>query len=222
MRHLNQPFRPALLAALAVSLFAMLAVPPAGAQGGSPVFKDEAALLETGPLPDMVLGEPDAPVTIVEYASMTCPFCARFHAEVLPSVKEQYIDTGKVRLIYRDFPTQPARLAVAASMLARCVGQERYFAFIDVMFAEQTRWIVEQPVEPLKKLSKQAGLTEEAFDKCLANQELLDGIKWTADRAREEFDVTGTPTLFVNGQKVSGGQALGGELDEIIEHHLGG
>jgi protein-disulfide isomerase len=181
---------------------------------------DHAALLETGPLEDRVQGEPDAPVTIIEYASMTCPHCAAFHENVYPGIKENYIDTGKARLIFREYPLD--RLAVAASMLARCVDEDRFFPFIAILFDQRDLWVVQDPVEPLKNLAKQAGLNDEAFDKCLSNQELLDGIDWIQSRGGTEFDVGGTPSFFVNGEFVAAERAQSVEqFSEIIEKHLG-
>src|SRR5215213_10434237 len=112
-------------------------------------------LLRPGPLPDLVLGKADAPVTIIEYASMTCPHCATFHKTTYPALKEKYIDTGKVRFIFREFPLD--ELAVAASMLARCVGGDKSMALIDVLFASQDRWAVRQPLPQLQQISRQAG-----------------------------------------------------------------
>jgi len=181
---------------------------------------DQAALLETGALEDRVLGEPDAPVTIIEYASMTCPHCAAFHENVYPGIKENYIDTGKSRLIFREYPLD--RLAVATSMLARCVDEDRFFPFISILFDQRDLWVVQEPVEPLKNLAKQAGLNDEAFDKCLSNQELLDGIDWIQNRGRTEFDVGGTPSFFVNGEFVAAERAQSvDQFSEIIEKHLG-
>lgn len=180
---------------------------------------DIPKLMEQGSLPDKIVGEDSAPVTIIEYASMTCPHCATFHTDVYPQLKEKYVDTGKVRFVFREFPLD--RLAAAASMLARCVEDDKFFPFIDVLFREQGNWVSRDPIDPLKKLSKQAGLSEEAFDKCLANQELLDGVVWIKDRATEEFEVRSTPTFFVNGQLVRGGQSID-EFEEIIDGFIGG
>ena len=183
-------------------------------------FEDEQALLETGELSDRIQGEPDAPVTIIEYASMTCPHCAAFHKNSYPKIKQTYIDTGKARLIFREFPLD--KLAAATSMLARCVDDDRFFAFIDILFAQQRNWARENPLEPLRKFAKQAGLSDEAFDKCLSNQELLDGIVWIKDRGSSEFNVNGTPSFFVNGEFVSAQQAQDfDEFSQIVEKHLG-
>ena len=112
-------------------------------------------LMRPGPLPDLVLGKADAPVTIVEYASMTCPHCANFHKTTYPALKTKYIDTGKVRFIFREFPLD--EVAVAASMLARCAGGEKSMALIDVLFASQDRWAVRDPLPALMQIARQAG-----------------------------------------------------------------
>ncbi len=180
---------------------------------------DEAELLETGALNDNTQGEDDAPVTIIEYASMTCPHCASFHKNAYPKIKQTYVDTGKARMIFREFPLD--RLALAIAMLARCVEPDRFFPFIDILFTQQKTWRNENPIKPLKKFAKQAGLNDEAFDKCLSNQELLDGIWWIKNRGGEEFNVNGTPSFFVNGEFVSAQQAQDFDVfSEIVEKHL--
>jgi len=206
-------------AASLVLAFALFAAAPAPAETEQPVFQDKTALLVAGPLGDIAIGAEDAPVTMIEYASMTCPHCAHFDAEILPELKKKYIDTGKVRLIFREFPLD--RLAVAAAMLARCVDKEKFFPFVDVLFKNQLTWATEHPLEPLKELSKQAGLSEDSFDKCLANQEVLDGIVWVQDRAQKEFEVHSTPTFFINGREVRGAVPVA-EFEQIIDAQLNG
>lgn len=205
--------------ALAIALALAAAIQTTAAAQGAASF-DQAALVETGPLEDMVLGRDDAPVTIIEYASMTCPHCASFHDSVLPKLKENYLDTGKARLIFREYPLD--RLAAAASMLARCVEPDRFFPFVAILFDQQQTWVRENPVEPLKKFAKQAGLSDEAFDKCLSNQELLDGIAWVQDRGKTEFDVNGTPSFFINGEYVSAARVQDFDaMAKIIDQKLG-
>ena len=168
--------------------------------GSAPLAFAQSAedLLKPGPLPDLVLGKADAPVTIIEYASMTCPHCANFHKTTYPALKAKYIDTGKVRFIFREFPLD--ELAVAASMLARCVGGEKSIAMIDVLFASQDKWAVRQPIPILQQIAKQAGMTEKAFDECLKDQKLYDNIMAMRERGSKEYKVESTPTLFVNGK----------------------
>jgi protein-disulfide isomerase len=171
-------------------------------------------LLRPGPLPDMVLGKADAPVTIIEYASMTCPHCANFHKTTYPALKTKYIDTGKVKFIFREFPLD--ELAVAASMLARCAGGEKSIAMIDVLFASQEKWAVRNPVPILQQISKQAGFTEKTFDECLKDQTLYNNIMAMRERGTKEYKVESTPTLFVNGKMLKGGATIE-ELEKAIE-----
>jgi len=163
-------------------------------------------LLRPGPLPDLVLGKADAPVTIIEYASMTCPHCAHFHKTTYPALKSEYIDTGKVRFIFREFPLD--QLAAAAFMLARCGGKERFFPMIETLFQQQRTWAVQRPLQPLMAISKQAGLSETTFNECLKNQQVLDGIEDVRQRAANKFNVQSTPTFFVNGKQLRGAATL--------------
>jgi len=162
------------------------------------------ALMEEGPLEDIVLGDPDAPHVIVEYASMTCPHCASFYNNVFPDVKEKYIDTGKARFVFREFPLDG--LAVAASMLARCAGEERFYPMVDGLFETQETWAVpgEDGKQKLLLIAKQAGFSQESFEKCLADKELFDKIVAVRKKAHEEFGVDSTPSFFVNGKKLDG------------------
>jgi protein-disulfide isomerase len=125
-------------------------------------------LMTPGPLGDEALGTPNAPLTVIEYSSMTCPHCAEFHLNTFPGVKKRYIDTGKVRFIFREFPLDS--LAVAASVLARCAGSGNYFRVVDMLFARQKEWMVLQPLPPLLSIANQAGFTKQSFDECLANK----------------------------------------------------
>ena len=173
-------------------------------------------LMRPGPLPDLVEGKADAPVTIIEYASMTCPHCANFHKTTYAALKTKYIDTGKVRFIFREFPLD--ELAVAASMLARCAGKDdsgKALALIDVLFASQDKWATRNPVPILQQMAKQAGMTEKAFDECLKDQKLYNDILAMRERGSKEFKVESTPTLFVNGKLQKGGATIE-ELDKII------
>jgi len=170
-------------------------------------------LMRPGPLPDLVEGKADAPVTIIEYASMTCPHCANFHKTTYAALKTKYIDTGKVRFIFREFPLD--ELAVAASMLARCAGGEKALAMIDVLFASQDKWATRNPVPILQQMARQAGITEKAFDECLKDQTLYNNIMAVRERGSKEYKVESTPTLFVNGKMQKGGATIE-ELDKII------
>jgi protein-disulfide isomerase len=154
-------------------------------------------------LPDIALGSSDAPVTIIEYASMTCPHCAAFYATSFPDLKSKYIDTGKVRFIFREFPLDP--LAAAASMLARCAGDDKRNAIVDLLFAQQKNWaFTQKPLEALAGVLKQTGMSQSGFDACLKNQDLYNKIAKVHDHAAEKFSVTATPTFFINGKKENG------------------
>ena len=177
-------------------------------------------LMRAGPLPDIVLGKADAPVTVVEYASMTCPHCAAFSKTTFPELKTKYIDTGKVRFIFREFPLD--ELAVAAAMLARCVDKEngeKAVALIEVLFNSQDKWAVRQPLPPLQQIAKQAGLSQQAFEQCLADQKLYNDILAMRERGSKEFKVESTPTLFVNGKMQKGGASFE-ELEKLIAANL--
>jgi protein-disulfide isomerase len=192
----------AALALVATSQLAPAALAQRKKVAPSEVPVDE--LMKPGPLPDLVLGNADAPITVVEYASMTCGHCAHFHTTVFPTLKEKYVDTGKVRFIMREFPLD--NLAAAASMLARCAGDGKTFPLISVLFAKQDDWafVKGDPRPELLKFAKQAGFTQESFEKCLTDQKLLDDITAIRSRAAETFGVNATPAFFVNGKKLNG------------------
>lgn len=169
-------------------------------------------------LEDIVLGDPDAPITVIEYASMTCPHCASFHTDTLPQLKEQYIDTGKVKFILREFPLD--NLAAAASLLARCVEQDKYYDFVDVLFEKQSQWAnADDPLQELRQISKLAGFTEARFNSCLRDQEKLDYIQQVRDTGNQKYDIRSTPTLIINGQKLEGNQSISA-LQQVIDPML--
>ncbi len=180
-------------------------------------------LLKPGPLEDIVIGSADAPNTIVEYASMTCGHCANFHTKVFPELKTKYIDTGKVRFILREFPLDG--LATAAFMVARCSGKDRYYPMVDGLFETQKSWAVagSEGKDKLLLVAKQAGFSQERFDQCLADKELFDKIVEVRKRGHEEFEVDSTPTFFINGKRLRGGQDIeqfdvvlaGGDPEEL-------
>jgi protein-disulfide isomerase len=156
-------------------------------------------------LPDMALGPANAPVTITEFASMTCPHCAAFNAEVFPKIKSEYIDTGKIRYVFREFPLDIK--AAAGSMLARCIAKDdagKYFAVIDLLFKQQNDWVIKNTTETLTRIGKQAGLTQQAVEDCLKDQALLDKIAADQKYAAEVLKVDSTPTFFINGEKIKG------------------
>jgi protein-disulfide isomerase len=153
--------------------------------------------MQAGPLGEPALGSAEAPVTLIEYASMTCSHCANFAVKVFPTLKSKYIDAGKVRYILREFPLDP--LAAAGFMLARCAG-DKYYEVIEALFQTQQKWaFVRDPLPQLLAIARQLGFTQQSFDECLANQKVLDGIDWVRQRAAEKFGVNSTPTFFING-----------------------
>ncbi|MCG2667083.1 protein-disulfide isomerase [Bradyrhizobium sp. CCBAU 11434] len=156
-------------------------------------------------LPDMALGPKDAAVTITEFASMTCPHCAAFNEQVFPKIKSEYIDTGKVRYIFREFPLDIK--AAAGSMLSRCIAKDdaaKYFAVTDMLFRQQSDWVTKNTTETLTRIGKQAGLTQAQVETCLKDQALLDKIAADQKYASDVLKVDSTPTFFINGEKIKG------------------
>jgi protein-disulfide isomerase len=186
---------------------------PAAGGGEVPI----AELMTPGPLGDQAQGAADAPVTIIEYASMTCPHCSHFHETTYPEMKKKYIDTGKIRFIFREFPLDP--LATAASMLTRCAGGDKYFPLIETFFAQQKDWVVQKPLQPLFAIAQQAGFTQQSFNECLANQQMENGIVESRTRATTKFNVNSTPTFFING-KIFRGALTPEELDKQVAPYL--
>ena len=155
---------------------------------------------------DIVEGDANAPITLIEYSSLTCPHCARFQTDVLPQIKKDYIDTGKVKLIQRDFPLN--KPAVQAAQLAHCAGPMRYSAIVDVLFKTQDQWLNEQAVEKLAQIAATAGMDRAAFDACLANKDIEAKIVASRKAAEDAFKVDSTPTFIINGVKLDGGQTI--------------
>ena len=153
-------------------------------------------------LPDMALGPANASVTITEFASMTCPHCAAFNADVFPKIKAAYIDTDKVRYVFREFPLDIK--AAAGSMLSRCIAKDdsaKYFAVTDMLFRQQTDWVMKNTTETLTRIGKQAGLSQQQVEDCLKDQALLDKISADQKYANEVLKVNSTPTFFINGER---------------------
>jgi protein-disulfide isomerase len=176
---------------------------------------DVAKLMEPGALPDVFLGKADAPVTIVEYMSMTCPHCARFHNDVFEAIKTKYVETGKVRFILREFPLDTR--AAAAIMLARCAPEGQYFPMVSALFKSQMTWATaEDGRAALLQMSKLAGFTQESFEACLTNQKLLDDVNATRERASKEFGVDSTPTFIINGKRYAGEMSVE-EMSAVID-----
>lgn len=152
---------------------------------------------------DRVMGAPEAPVTIVEYASLTCPHCAKFHTETVPELKAKYVDTGKVRLVYRDFPLD--RVALAASLLTRCVPDDRYFAMLEVLFRSQSSWAgAADPATALSQIGRTGGLDQASIDACLQDQAETDKIVAGIQQAQNQYKINSTPTIIINGTKYAG------------------
>jgi protein-disulfide isomerase len=197
-------------AAFALSHTASLAQ---GSKGPAEVPIEE--LMKTGELADLALGPAEAKVTIVEYASMTCGHCRNFHTKVFPDLKAKYIDTNKVRFIFREFPLD-AR-AFAASMLARCAGGDKSLALVEALFNTQADWafVKTNPTPQLFEVAKQAGFTQESFDKCLTDQKLLEQLTAIHNRGEEVFGVNATPTFFINGKRLQVAPTIE-EFDKVL------
>jgi protein-disulfide isomerase len=197
-----------------------LAALPVSAQSKGPTEVPVEELMKPGPMGEITLGKPDAKVTVVEYASMTCSHCAHFTKDVWPEFKKKYVDSGKVYYVFREFPLD--NLAAAAAMLARCTGGDKTMPFIEVLFEQQKEWAFGEgnPVPKLFEFAKQAGFTQESFDKCLTDQKLLDNITAGRTRAADVFGVSATPTFFVNGKKLDGAPTIEA-FDKMIGPILG-
>jgi len=191
-------------------------------QGGFSAAKAEAdtvpveELMKSDGLDELAMGPADAKVVVVEYASMSCGHCARFHEDVFPELKKKYIDTDKVRFVFREFPLD--NRAAAASMLARCVGGDKTFPMISVLFETQEDWayVRSSPLPKLFEIAKQAGFTQEKFNACLKDDALLKKLTERRQRASTVFGVNSTPTFFVNGQRMKGATSLEA-FSEVID-----
>jgi protein-disulfide isomerase len=200
----------ALVCALALAGSGELAASPPQAEG----TVDMAKLLQPGPLPEMAMGNADG-LPMIEYGSLTCPHCAVFSKETFPQLKKDYIDTGKVRYIFREFARNT--LDVAGFVLARCVGDDKAFVAIEVLFAAQDKWAFSaKPLEPLIAAMRPTGLTTDQAKACLSNQKLADAIVAITNRATGEIHVTGTPTFVIDG-KVFGGELTFDQLKAILD-----
>lgn len=182
-----------------------------------------SAMAQDAMLRDFAFGRPDAPLTIVEFASMTCPHCAAFHEQVLPKLKSAYIDTGKVQLIYRDFPLDGD--ALRAAMIARCAGTGRYAGFVEMIYQQQKNWAgAQEPLQALERLAQLGGLSSEAFKACLANKEVETYVLNSRMSGRREFNISGTPSFFINGRTYTGIASfdeLKGIIDPLLARRSG-
>ena len=182
----------------------LLAAPPAAA--GIAPLEDAVA--------EKVMGRDDAPVTMIEYSSLACSHCAAFHRDVLPKIKEGYIDTGKVRLVYRDFPL--GGLALAAAMLARCGGREKYFGFIEVLYRSQAQWSrSDNPRRELARVARFGSISQKDFEACLMNEPLMTDIRERAADAQKKFGIESTPSFIIEGEKIVGARPFEDFRDAI-------
>ena len=200
----------------AAALFLLTATLGFAEKGPAPAEISIEELMKPGDLPDSSIGAADAKVTIVEYASLTCPHCQKFATSVFPEFKTKYIDTGKVRLIFRGFALNP--LDTAAQMLTRCGADDKIFPLVEAFYEKQADWAFTNgnPVPKLFDIAKQAGYTQETFDKCLKDQALLDKINAVRTRASDTFGVNATPTFFINGKKLTEVPAMA-SFDKVLE-----
>lgn len=175
----------------------------ADAQAGLSITKD-----------DQILGNANAPITIIEYASLTCPHCAHFTNEVLPELKKKWIDSGKVKLVLRDFPLDEP--ALRAAMIAHCAPRDRFYAYVDTFFATQDKWVMAKDYrEALARIVKLGGMSQDEFDNCLKNTNLENKILEERLAASKELDVNSTPTFFINGTKFTGAPSVE-EFDKAL------
>lgn len=187
-----------------------------GAPGAREVIQNPslAEVMQAGPLPEMTLGRPDAPVTIIKYASLTCPHCRRFHQEVFPELKRTYIDTGKVRFILREFPI--GQSSGNATIALRCAPADKYFDLYGKFLAQQSSWVSQEVrLDAIFKVAQQVGMTRAQFDACLENRGMIDGLKWVKERGRK-LGVIGTPNFFF-GNKLVKSTVTMKEIREFVE-----
>jgi protein-disulfide isomerase len=203
----------------ALTVLALAGPLPAGAQPAkppSPSAQAEALALTPD---DRILGKPDATVTIVEYASLTCPHCAHFATDVLPKLKEKWIDTGKVRLVMRDYPLDEP--ALRAAMIARCAPADKFYPFIDTLFGAQRQWVLSKDYKTdLARLALLGGMSKKQFEDCLANKSVEDKVLQARLTATEQVGVNSTPTFFINGNKFDGApefDAMDAALSKAVE-----
>ncbi|MBV9964239.1 MAG: DsbA family protein [Alphaproteobacteria bacterium] len=189
---------------------------PALAQAPSGDAAKDLAVLPS----DRILGKADAPITIIEYASLTCPHCAHFNTQVLPTLKEKWIDTGKAKLVLRDFPLDEP--ALRAAMVARCAPPDKFYPLVDTFFAQQEQWVTSRDYRAaLEKLAKLGGLSDKEFKTCISDKKLEDQVAQSRLTAAQKLGVDATPTFFINGKKFDGAptveafdQALSGAAEK--------
>ena len=201
---------------LAVAVLVMIGVSsggigsgPADAQSLPPVEKMTA---------ERSLGNKNAKVTVIEYASLTCSHCAAFHTGPWPAIKKEYVDTGKIKFIFRDFPLD--RVALAASMIARCAPEERYFGVISLMFETQDTWRgAANPQAALESIGRLAGMPAEILQACVQNRTVFDAVMKQRNDGDQKFKIESTPTILVNGEKIDGSVDIG-RFREVVDQAL--
>lgn len=177
----------------------------------------EQALAESGPLPENSFGSPTAPVTVIEYASLTCHRCRDFYLQTWPAVKAKYVDTGKVQFVLREFPLNP--LDAGGFMLARCAGEKKWHAVVDMLYKADDAWAhAPDPLEGLRGMMRQIGMGADEMEACLSDQKLLDGVNAVARRGATA-GVSGTPTFFINGRKATGVLTLD-QFSALVDPHI--
>ena len=195
--------------------FLVLALPLAGCDSGS-----DGAVQDQAPGPVRALGAEDAPVTIIDYSSLTSPHCAKFHNDILPALKEKYIATGKVRLVYRNFPLD--NVAHKAAMLVSCAPEGKYFQLLDILFARQRNWAAsENPREALAKLGKMTGIDEKRFEACINDADLANLILEERLYGQETYKIQSTPTFIIHGETHVGALPIE-DFDGILAPLLSG
>jgi protein-disulfide isomerase len=198
-----------------LGVFGGILISPMPAQAASPhpLLADAQTVLALSK-DDRILGNPDAPITIVEYASLTCPHCAHFTNDILPELKKKWIDTGKAKLVLRDYPLDEP--ALRAAMIARCAPPDRFYAYTDMFFGAQDKWVTARDYrDALARLVKLGGMSREEFDNCLKNTALENKIVEGRLVASKELDVNSTPTFFINGTKFTGAPTVE-EFDKAL------
>lgn len=197
--------RQSALLVLSCLALAAFGVPAAAATASKPMTDD-----------DFALGNPKAKVTVVEYASLSCSHCAHFNADVFPAFKAKYIDTGKVRYVFREILTEPVQLAAAGFLTARCAGKENYLKVVDGVFRSQSEIFTTRDMRaPLTRVAKSVGMDEDAFKACLSDQKALKAMNDRVERYSKEAKITGTPTFVINGKTLVGDVTLD-RLDAAI------
>jgi protein-disulfide isomerase len=192
------------IAFTAITAAGLLAACGQGAGGG-------AATAE-----DMTMGEADAPVTVIEYASVTCSHCANFAETVFPAFKAKYIDTGQVKYVFREFLTPPNELAAAGFLIARCAGKEKYFGVIDALFHSQAEMFQSDARAVLFRIGQSAGMTDAQITSCISSEEELAALQKRVQTAIDDAKIQATPTFVINGETMQGEQTMA-QFDAAIQ-----